>query len=113
MLIKNNQCYPTGGSVWRRGGSGETLSLSTTDREWLCVAPGEVQVGYQEKFLLRKSGNTLEQAVQRGSGDTIPGGVQLKGRCGTEEPDLEWMYVLTVGQADLSGLSNLNHSMIL
>jgi len=46
MLIKNNQCYPTGGSVWRRGGTGETLSLSTTDREWLCVAPGEVQVGY-------------------------------------------------------------------
>ena len=36
---------------------------------------GEVQVGYQEKFLLRKSGNALEQAAQGSGGVTIPGGV--------------------------------------
>ena len=35
---------------------------------------GEVQVGYQEKCLLRKSSNALEQAAQRGGGGTIPEG---------------------------------------
>ena len=37
------------------------------------AAPWEVQIGYQEKFLHRKSGQALEQAAQRGGGVTIPG----------------------------------------
>jgi len=45
---------------------------------------GEVQVGHQGKFLLRKSGEALIQAAQGGGGVTIPGSVQVKGRCGTE-----------------------------
>ena len=45
------------------------------------VAPGEVQVGYKEKFPLRKTG---EVVAQGGGGITIPGGVQEMSRCGTE-----------------------------
>ena len=40
--------------------------------------------GYQETFLLRRSGEALAQAAQGGGGVTIPGDVQEKGRCGTE-----------------------------
>jgi len=39
-----------------------------------------VQVGYLEKILHRKSGNTLEQDAQGGAGGTV----QAKGGCGTE-----------------------------
>ena len=49
----------------------------------------EIQVGYQEKFLLRKSGEVLEQAAQGSGGVTILGGVHEKGRCGTEGHGLE------------------------
>ena len=35
-----------------------------------------IQVGYYEKFLLRKSGEALAQAAQRGGAVTVPGGVQ-------------------------------------
>ena len=38
--------------------------------------PWEVQVGYEEKFLLRKLGNTLAQTAQGGGGVTAFGGVQ-------------------------------------
>ena len=37
---------------------------------------GEVQVGYLEKLLPKKSGNALAQTAQGGDGDTVPGGVQ-------------------------------------
>jgi len=37
------------------------------------VAPGEVQVGLKKEFLLRKSGDALEQAAQGGGGVTISG----------------------------------------
>ena len=36
------------------------------------------------KNILKKSGEALAQAAQGGDGVTIPGGVQEKGRCGTE-----------------------------
>lgn len=44
--------------------------------------PGEVQVGYLEKFL-SKSGVAVAQAAQGHGGVTAPGGVQEKGRCST------------------------------
>jgi len=37
--------------------------------------PGEVQVGYEEEFLLRISGNALATAARGGGAVTIPGGV--------------------------------------
>ena len=46
--------------------------------------PGELQAGYEEKILLRKSSEALAQAAQGGDGVTIPGGVQEPCRCGTE-----------------------------
>jgi len=52
----------------------------------------EVQVG---KFLLRKSGDALEQAAQGGGGVTVPGGVQEPCGCGSEGhgqwPWWEWV----------------------
>ena len=45
---------------------------------------GEFHVGYEEKFLLWKSGQALAQAAQGGGGATIPRGVQELWRCGTE-----------------------------
>ena len=39
----------------------------------------EVQVGYQEKFLLRKSGQTLAQVAQRSVRVTVSEGFQGKG----------------------------------
>ena len=36
---------------------------------------GEVQVGYQEKFLLGNSGGELVQAARGGGRVTVPGGV--------------------------------------
>ena len=37
----------------------------------------ENQVGYQEKFVLRKSSKLLEQATQGVGGVTVPGGIQM------------------------------------
>lgn len=37
--------------------------------------PGEVQIGYYEKILLKKSDDALEQAAWEGGGVTAPGGV--------------------------------------
>jgi len=42
----------------------------------------EIQVGHQEKFLLRKGAQALKRAAQ--GGDGIPGGVQETFRCVTE-----------------------------
>ena len=42
------------------------------------------EVGYREKFLVRKSSDAVAQAAQGGGGVTIPGGVQELSRCGTE-----------------------------
>ena len=40
---------------------------------WLCrIILGEIQMGYQEKFLLRKSGDVLEQVAQGIGGVNIP-----------------------------------------
>ena len=47
-------------------------------------APGELQIGYEEKLLLQKSGEAVAQAAQGGGGVTIPGGVPEMRRCGTE-----------------------------
>jgi len=46
--------------------------------------PRKDQVGYWEKFLLRKSGEALAQAAQGGGGVTVPGGVQELCECGSE-----------------------------
>ena len=54
--------------------------------------PGEVQVGYQEKFLLQRSGGALAQAAQGGGGVTIPQGVQEMVRCCTEGHGLVGKY---------------------
>ena len=48
---------------------------------WPYNAPEEAQVGYQERFLLQKSGDALEQAAQCGGGVIVPGGVQEMCRC--------------------------------
>ena len=45
------------------------------ESEWPQVVPGEVQVGYWEKFLLRKGSEGVAQAAQGGGGLTAPGGV--------------------------------------
>ncbi len=37
---------------------------------------GEVQVGYEEVFIFKKSGDALAQAAQGGGGVTVLGGVQ-------------------------------------
>ena len=44
----------------------------------------EVQVGYQETFLLSKSSAAVAQAAQGGGAVTVPGGVQERCGCGTE-----------------------------
>ena len=43
---------------------------------------GDVQVGYEEKILLRKSGAAVAQAAQGGGGVTVPGGVPEPCGCG-------------------------------
>jgi len=59
--------------------------LNELRREWPQVAPGEVQVGYEEKFLLQKSGDAVAQLPREVGGVTIPGGVQEPQGCGPEE----------------------------
>ena len=44
----------------------------------------EVQFGYEETFLFRKSGSTVAQLPRKVVAVTILGGVQEKGKCGTE-----------------------------
>lgn len=44
---------------------------------------GEVQVGYIERFLLRKSGETVAQAAEGAGGLTVSIGVKERGRCGS------------------------------
>ena len=43
-------------------------------REWLQVVPSQVQIVYQEEFLLRKCGYASEQATQGGGGVSVSGG---------------------------------------
>ena len=43
-----------------------------------------VQVGYEEKFLLRRSGEALERAAQGGGGVTVPDGIQEMCSCSTD-----------------------------
>lgn len=63
--------------------------------------PREDQVGYQENFILRKSGDALEQAAHGGDGVILghPGDVQEQHGCGTERHGLErlqaWVDGLT------------------
>ena len=40
------------------------------------VVPGEIQVGYCEKFIFRKCGNALEQVARGSGGVTVPGDVK-------------------------------------
>lgn len=47
------------------------------------AALGDVQVGYQEDFLHRRSSQGLGQAVQRGGGFIIPESAQETAGCGT------------------------------
>ena len=47
-----------------------------------------------EKNILRKLGNALELAAQRGGRVTVPGGFQEKRRCGTEGHGLVGMLVM-------------------
>lgn len=42
------------------------------------------QIEYHEKFLLKKSGGAVAQAVQGGGGVTVLGGVREPQRYGTE-----------------------------
>lgn len=44
----------------------------------------EVQVGYEERFLLNSSGEAVAQAARGGRVVTVPGGVQEPWRCSTE-----------------------------
>lgn len=54
------------------------------EREWPRVAAGEVQVRYQEKFILQQSGDAVAKAAQ-GSGEVIiPGPVPELRSYGTE-----------------------------
>ena len=46
--------------------------------------PGDFQVEYLEKILLRKYGEALAQAARGGGGVTVPGGVQELWKCSTD-----------------------------
>ena len=66
------------------------------------------EVRYQEKFLLRKSGDALAQAAHGSGGVTVPGGVQELWGCGTKRTwsmsmvGMGWGWV---GLGNLRGLS--------
>jgi len=69
-----------------------------------CAGRG-VQVGYEERFLLRKSGAAVAQAAQGGGAVTIPGGVPEPCGCGTEDVvSGHGGDGLVVGPGDLRGL---------
>jgi len=63
-------------------------------------SPFPFQVGYQEKFILRKSGEAVAQAAQRGGG-VISRSVQGPCGCDTEGYGDDG---LIVGLGDLKGL---------
>jgi len=66
--------YVLGGSLGQNGFKrGTKTRLSTSE---------EVQVGYEESFLLRKSGAAVAQG---GGAVTVPGGVPEPCGCGTED----------------------------
>lgn len=78
----------------------------------------EVQIGYQEAFLLQKRSEVLEWAAQGSDGVSdgvaIPGGLQEKGGCRTElHGQSSIRHGLMVGRDDLFGLSSLHGSTIL
>jgi len=76
--------------------------------------PGDVQIGYLEKFLLRKSGAALAQTARGGGAVTIPGGVQ--NRVDVAQRDVVSGHGgdgLVVGLGDLSGFSNPKDSAVL
>ena len=79
------------------------------------IASGEVQIGYQEKFLYCKSGQALDQAAQGSGGVPIPGGVQKPCGCGTWGHGLASMVVLgcRLHLMILEVFSNLSDSIIL
>ena len=53
--------------------------------------PHQFRMDIRKKFILRKSGDALEQAAQGGVGVTVPGGVQGMQGCSTEGRDLVGM----------------------
>ena len=65
-----------------------TINCSVTEHTnsnlWPQFAPGEIQLGFQGKFILRNSGDAVAQAAQGGGGVTTPGGAQELCGCGTE-----------------------------
>ena len=64
-----------------------------------------MQVGYEKRFPLRKSGAAVAQAAQGGGGVTVPGGVPEPCGCGTEDVvSGHGGGRLTVGLGDLGGL---------
>ena len=68
---------------------------------------GEVQVGYKEWFLLGKSSDSLAQAAQGGGGVTVPEGVQVEWRCGSEgHGHWTWWGWVGIGFEDPSSLSD-------
>ena len=77
--------------------------------------PGEVQVGYLEEFLVRKSSEALEQTAKGGRRVTVLGGAQETWRCSIQCHSLasmvgmEWELDLVI----LEVFSNLYDSVIL
>jgi len=55
---------------------------------------GRFRLDIRKKFILKKSGEALEQVAQGGGGGTIPGGAQEMQRCGTERHGLVGMVVI-------------------
>lgn len=64
-------------------------------RQWSQVASGKVQIGYQEKFVLRKNGEVLEYDVQGVGGVTVPGNFLEKGSYGTQGHGLVGMVLMS------------------
>lgn len=61
------------------------------ETKWPQDVPGEIQVGYYEKFL-KKSGQVLEQSAQAGGGVAVHGGVQEMFRSYTKRWGLAGKY---------------------
>ena len=54
------------------------VSETFSEASAFCPAQEWIQVGYNEKVLLGKSGNALAQAAQGGDGVAVSGGFQEK-----------------------------------